>query len=170
MEERDIGGSTSKNKDKSENQGIALKLKKVLKLISSNASDEEMDDKELVLMSSMVNKFIKKKNDNSRYHTKDRASTKKKDSSLVTCYNCNNKGHYAKEFPQPRKKEQDPAAKEEKKVFFTWTWGESDSDVDEKNDPDCLMARSDLEDVDRPLASVKTIFVSWKGKQTVDPG
>ena len=42
MEERDIGGSTSKSKDKTKIQGTALKLKKFLKLISSNGSDEEL--------------------------------------------------------------------------------------------------------------------------------
>ena len=55
MEERDIGGSTSNSKDKIELQGTALKLKKFLKLISSNGSDEELEDEELVLMSSMMN-------------------------------------------------------------------------------------------------------------------
>lgn len=155
MEERDAEGSTPKPKDKQEVQGTALKLKKVLKLISANASDEEMDDKELVLMSSMANKFIKKKNDNSRSRNKDRSSTKKRDPSSVTCYNCNNKGLYAKECPQPKKKEQDPAAKEEKKVFFTGAWSESDSDVDDKGDPDCLMARSDSNNEEIKVTDLK---------------
>ena len=58
-------------------------------------------------------------------------------------------------MPQPRKKEQDQTAKEEKKVFFTGAWGDSDSDVDEKDDPDCLMARRDSKDEEIKVTDLK---------------
>ena len=58
MEERDTCGS--KPKDKAEASGTALKLKHVFKLMNDNVSDEDMDDPELVLLSSMVKRFIRK--------------------------------------------------------------------------------------------------------------
>ena len=77
----------------------------------------------------------------------------------MTCYNCNFKVHFAKERPQPQKKEQDQTAKEEKKVFFIGAWGDSDSDVDEKDDPDFLTARRDSEDEEIKVTDLKPKFL-----------
>ena len=136
LEERDAGSSSKSKENKSDITGTALKLKKVLKMMDANVSDEEMGDEELVLMSSIVKKYIKKRVPG-RSSRKEVDSSRKRDSSEVTCYNCDTKGHYARECPKP-KKESDPKA--EKKVFFTGAWSDSDSDDSATSDRPCLMA------------------------------
>ena len=49
LEERDAGSSSKSKEIKSDITGTALKLKKVIKMMDANVSDEEMGDEELCL-------------------------------------------------------------------------------------------------------------------------
>ena len=88
--------SSSSKPSNVEDSGTALKLSKVLKAMKRNVSLEDNGDTELVLMSSMVKKFLNRK------VKKSSGSTSKRDMSTVTCFNCQGKGHYAKDCDKPK--------------------------------------------------------------------
>ena len=119
----EIASSSSKTSNV-EDSGTALKLSKVLKAMKKNVSLEDNGDTELVLMSSMVKKFLNRK------VKKSSGSTSKRDMSTVTCFNCQGKGHYAKDCDKPKnerpQKEAKVAQQEDKAALFT-TWGDSTS-------------------------------------------
>lgn len=126
--------STSKSKDQEAN-GTALKLEKVLKEMEHNQPICESKDHELVLMSTMVKHFLSNKGKKPTYQAK------KKEPKDVTCYNCQGKGHFAKDckkekVERPQKEDKRPA-KEEKWAFIT-AWGDSDNES-EGSEPGCLM-------------------------------
>ena len=73
----ELATGSSKSLD-TEESGTALKLSKVLKAMKKNISLEDNGDTELVLMSSMVKKFINRK------VKKPSGSTSKRDMSTVT--------------------------------------------------------------------------------------
>ena len=81
----ELASSSTKPKDPEES-GTTLKLGKVLKAMKRNMSLEDTGDTELVLMSSMVKKFLNRKN------KKSSTSASKRDKSTVTCYNFQEKG------------------------------------------------------------------------------
>ena len=61
LEQRDQSASGSSKAKDPETNGTALKLEKVLKAMKKNKSLEDSEDTELVLMSSMVKRFLNKK-------------------------------------------------------------------------------------------------------------
>ena len=105
-------------------------------------------------MSSMVKKFLNNKG------KKPQSGGSKRDLKTVTCYNCQGKGHFAKdckkekvERPPKDDKQEAKIAKEEKRAFFT-AWGDSDTDSEE-SEPDCLMANADASSDDEDDCEVK---------------
>ena len=145
--------SSSSKPSNVEESGTALKLSKVLKAMRKNVSLEDNGDTELVLMSSMVNKFINRK------VRKPSGSTSKRDMSTVTCFNCQGKGHYAKDCDKPKnerpQKEAKVAQKEDKAALFT-TWGDSNSESEE-SELDCLMANEVDSETDEDDEDIKVI-------------
>ena len=91
LEQRDQSASGSSKAKDPEANGTALKLEKVLKAMKKNKPIKKSNDHELVLMSSMVKKFLNNKG------KKPISGGSKRDLKTVTCYNCQGKGHYAKE-------------------------------------------------------------------------
>ena len=87
--------------------------------------------------------------------------------STVTCYNCQEKGHYAKDCDKPKnerpQKEAKVAQQEDKAALFT-TRGDSNSQSEE-SEPDCLMANevdseSDEDDEDIQVTDLKPELIS----------
>ena len=161
----ELATSSSKPLDVEES-GTALKLSKVLKAMKKNISLEDNGDTELVLMSSMVKKFLNRK------VKKTSGSTSKRDMSTVTCYNCQEKGHYAKDCDKPKnerpQKEAKVAQQEDKRALFT-TWGDSNSESEE-SEPDCLMANevdsdSDEDDEDIKVTDLKPELIAHRSEE-----
>ena len=79
-----------------------------------NKPINESKDHELVLMSTMVKKFLNNKG------KKPTQQGPKKAPTSVTCYNCQGKGHFAKDCKKEKverpKKEDNQPPKEEKRV------------------------------------------------------
>lgn len=121
-------------KGQPESSGMALKLGKVLKLMESDSLPAENEDQELVLMTKMVKKFLKKKNFGS-------APTTKKDIKDITCFNCQEKGHFAKDCSKPK---QERPSTDGKRAFLT-AWGDSDEEQENAMDQ-CLMGKGDSDD------------------------
>src|ERR1044071_4178999 len=121
-------------KGQPESSGMALKLGKVLKLMESDSLPAEDEDQELVLMTKMVKKFLKKKNFGS-------APTTKKDIKDITCFNCQEKGHFAKDCSKPK---QERPSTDGKRAFLT-AWGDSYEEQENAMDQ-CLMGKGDSDD------------------------
>ena len=118
VDQRDLAGTSSKAPKKDDDQnGTTFKLEKVLKAMKKKKPIKESNDSELVLMSSMVKKFLNTKG------KKLASGGSKRDLKIVTCYNCQGKGRFSKDYKKEKverpQKEANRPAKEEKRAFIT---------------------------------------------------
>ncbi|XP_073016049.1 uncharacterized protein [Primulina eburnea] len=105
---------TKKDDDKVKAKGIAL-----------TSQLEDSDDEEMALLTRKFKRFMRSSN----FNKKDKKIEKE-----VTCYNCQQKGHYANECPSKKK-----AGKDKKKALLA-TWSDSDN---EEESTLCFMAKED---------------------------
>jgi len=105
---------------------------------------EEAED-ELALITKKVQRMIRRRDQIKRYFPTRRDNSKREvDKSQVTCYGCNNKGHYKNECPQNKKNQKSPY---KKSALITWDNLEETQAEEEEEANICLMANSDNEEV-----------------------
>jgi len=118
---------------------------------------EEAED-ELALITKKVQRMIRRRDQIKRYFPTRRDNSKREvDKRQVTCYRCNNKGHYKNECPLNKKNQKSPYKK-----FALITWDnleETQAEEEEEEEANiCLMANSDNEEVflfDKPLLNTE---------------
>ena len=122
------------------------KRTKKVRVRTEDSDDEEAEDKDLAMIIKTMKKFWKKeensrnsRGNSSRGSSRDSSSRDLKD---VTCYNCQEKGHYSSGCP--KKEEQETPGK--RKSMVVASWGESDSDAEEMNTK-CLMANDEVKEI-----------------------
>ena len=130
------GTSNIPPKDK----GLALMVEKAVDRLESNKDDNDGTDDHQVVMLTKVMRALYNKGKNS--YGGNRTPRDIKD---VTCFNCNEKGHYSSTCPKPKK--QNKSSEDEEKNAFVAMWGNGDESDNE--DPEawsgkmCAMALND---------------------------
>ena len=99
---------------------VALKLSKVLEKMEAE-EDVEDDDKEVVLMTKMVKKFLNNK------RTSGSSAGPGRDLSDFTCYNCQQKGHLSRNCTNP-KVEPSEKKPEKQALLTTSAWGDEEDE------------------------------------------